>query len=112
MIYGSKSEVKYIPKVFGNDKSPEPAVIGLRIISADDHVAWVESLKGKEVTDNDVFRYAVVSVKGVYMDEESGIELRNADDILQCSGLVPLVKDIVREFNRINLFGGERKNEQ
>lgn len=112
MIYGSKSAVKYIPKVFGNDKSDYPATVLVKVISADDQVSWAESLKGKDVTDNDIFRFAVISADGIFSDEESGRPLTTADEILACNGLVPLVKDVVREFNRINIYGGQRKNVQ
>lgn len=112
MIFGKKAEVKYIPKYMGNDQSEEPASVVIRIVSAEEQLAWVEEVKDKNPTDLDVLKLALVSIEGVYANEDELEPITTAEQLTKCPGMFPLIQEIIREFNRLNFYGGERKNVQ
>lgn len=112
MIFGKRAIVKYIPKFMDNDKSEDPSSVDIKIISAAQQMEWAESVKDKNANDFDVFRLAFAGAHNIYDNEDSLSELTTADDIINCPGFLPLIQEIVREFNRLNFYGGERKNVQ
>ncbi len=112
MIFGKKASVRYIPKFMDNDQEAEPAVAVIRIISAEQQLEWAESMKDKNATDLDVLKLALVKLENVYSNEDDLVAVEDAEALVKCPGLQPLVQEIIREFNRLNFYGGERKNVQ
>lgn len=112
MIFGKRATERYIPKFMDNDKEAEPAVAMIRIISAEEQLQWAESMKDKNATDLDVLKLALVKLEGVYTNEDDLLPVSSAEELVKCPGLQPLVQEIIREFNRVNFYGGERKNVQ
>lgn len=112
MIFGKKASVRYIPKFMDNDKEAEPAVAVIRIISAEDQLEWAESMKNKEAKDLDVLKLALISLENVYANEDDLTPITTAEQLAQTPGMFPLIQEIIREFNKINFYGGERKNVQ
>lgn len=112
MIFGKKATVKYVPHYMDNDKSEEPSVAYIRIISAEEQLAWAESMQEKKATDHDVLKLALVKLENVYSNEDDLVPVSTAEELIKCPGLTPLMQEIIIEFNRLNFYGGERKNAQ
>lgn len=109
MIHATVDKVRFIPTFMGNDKDENPASFDIMIMSAEAQEALALADNGKAKTDNDIFRFCVKGFSGI--TDAEGNALESADDIVKASGLGGLVKEVVKEFVRLNTFGGDSKNE-
>lgn len=105
---------KIVPKAMGNSESELPAACYVEKLSGKRMADYSATLREKNIkSDSELFCLIANKVENfILVDPDTGEkkELTTAEEVVDIPGIMPLMEEVLEEFNKINSFGGESKN--